>query len=118
MNTPTLGEARFASSKSHTTSDEVRIPDQIEVGAEKLSKTSKPNLAQFAEIDSLVYCLDGFAGWDPKHRSRWVALIALFGVLALIGAAPITTFELSKQFRRSLQQLAVELIKDGLQYSD
>ena len=70
INTPTLGEARFASSKSHTTSDEVRIPERIEVGAEKLSKTSKPNLAQFAEIDSLVYCLDGFAGWDPKHRIK------------------------------------------------
>src|SRR4029453_1507746 len=33
MNTPTLGEARFASSKSHT-SDDIRIPERIEVGAE------------------------------------------------------------------------------------
>jgi hypothetical protein len=34
MNTPTLGEARFASSKSHTASDEVRIPERIEVGTD------------------------------------------------------------------------------------
>src|SRR4051794_3340299 len=34
MNTPTLGEARFASSKSHTTSDDTRIPQRIEVGAD------------------------------------------------------------------------------------
>ena len=34
MNTPTLGEARFASSKSHTTSDDIRIPERIEVGAD------------------------------------------------------------------------------------
>ena len=30
MNTPTLGQACFASTKSHTTSDEVRIPERIE----------------------------------------------------------------------------------------
>jgi 6-phosphofructokinase 1 len=34
MNTPTLGEARFASTRSHTTRDEVRIPERIEVGAD------------------------------------------------------------------------------------
>ena len=34
MNAPTLGEARFASSKSHTTSDDIRIPERIEVGAD------------------------------------------------------------------------------------
>jgi 6-phosphofructokinase 1 len=34
MNTPTLGEARFPSRLSHTISDEVRIPERIEIGAE------------------------------------------------------------------------------------
>src|SRR5580765_1702880 len=34
MKTPTLGEARFDSKKSHTTSDEVRIPERIEIGAD------------------------------------------------------------------------------------
>ena len=34
MNTPTLGEPRFASTISHTISDEVRIPERIEIGAE------------------------------------------------------------------------------------
>jgi 6-phosphofructokinase 1 len=34
MNTPTLGEPRFASTLSHTMSDEVRIPERIEIGAE------------------------------------------------------------------------------------
>src|SRR3954447_686578 len=34
MNTPTLGEACFASSKSHTTSDDPRIPQRIEIGAD------------------------------------------------------------------------------------
>jgi 6-phosphofructokinase 1 len=34
MNTPTLGEARFASLKSHTISDDIRIPENIEIGAQ------------------------------------------------------------------------------------
>ncbi|HSI14844.1 MAG TPA: ATP-dependent 6-phosphofructokinase [Chthoniobacter sp.] len=34
MHTPTLGEARFSSTKSHTISDDLRIPERIEVGAE------------------------------------------------------------------------------------
>jgi 6-phosphofructokinase 1 len=34
MNAPSLGEPRFASTKSHTVSDDVRIPERIEVGVE------------------------------------------------------------------------------------
>src|SRR6187399_1553019 len=34
MNTPTLGEPRFASTLSHTMNDNIRIPERIETGAE------------------------------------------------------------------------------------
>jgi 6-phosphofructokinase 1 len=34
MNTPTLGRPRFASKRSHTISDDVRIPERIKVGAD------------------------------------------------------------------------------------
>jgi 6-phosphofructokinase 1 len=34
MNTPTLGEARFASGLGHTISDDIRVPERIEIGAE------------------------------------------------------------------------------------
>jgi 6-phosphofructokinase 1 len=34
MNTPTLGEPRFTSSRSHTVSDEIRIPERIEIDAD------------------------------------------------------------------------------------
>src|SRR6476620_157077 len=34
MQTPSLGDARFASPKSHATNDNVRIPERIEIGAE------------------------------------------------------------------------------------
>ncbi|MCX6970772.1 MAG: hypothetical protein NTV93_11590 [Verrucomicrobia bacterium] len=34
MNTPTLGEARYVSNRTHTVGDSVRIPEQIESGAE------------------------------------------------------------------------------------
>jgi 6-phosphofructokinase 1 len=34
LNTPMLGEARFASHHSHTVSDDLRIPERMEVGAE------------------------------------------------------------------------------------
>jgi 6-phosphofructokinase 1 len=34
MNTPTLGEPRFASSYSQTISDDLRIPERIEIGAD------------------------------------------------------------------------------------
>jgi 6-phosphofructokinase 1 len=33
MNTPTLGEPRFASAQTHTVSDDIRIPERIEIGA-------------------------------------------------------------------------------------
>ena len=34
MNTPTLGEPRFAFTHTHPISDELRIPERIEIGAE------------------------------------------------------------------------------------
>jgi 6-phosphofructokinase 1 len=34
MNTPTLGEPRFVSAATHTISDDLRIPERIEIGAE------------------------------------------------------------------------------------
>jgi hypothetical protein len=34
MNTPTLGDARFPSRLSHAISDDLRIPERIEIGAE------------------------------------------------------------------------------------
>ena len=34
MNIPTLGEARFASGASHSISDDVRIPERIEIGSD------------------------------------------------------------------------------------
>jgi 6-phosphofructokinase 1 len=34
MNTPTLGRPRFASALSHTVSDELRVPERIEIGAD------------------------------------------------------------------------------------
>ena len=33
MNIPSLGEARFTSTRSHTVDDNIRIPEQIELGA-------------------------------------------------------------------------------------
>ena len=44
MNTPTLGEARFASSKVTRPEFDIRIPERIEVGA-------NPGLGQSAEFD-------------------------------------------------------------------
>jgi 6-phosphofructokinase 1 len=35
MNTPTLGEARFPSKLGHTISDDVRVPERVEIGAEQ-----------------------------------------------------------------------------------
>ena len=34
MQTPTLGEARFAFTQSHPVSDDIRIPERIEIGAD------------------------------------------------------------------------------------
>ena len=34
MNTPTLGNPRFSSKKGHTISDDVRVPERIEIGAD------------------------------------------------------------------------------------
>ena len=34
MNTPSLGEARVVSTATHPVSDDIRIPERIEIGAE------------------------------------------------------------------------------------
>ena len=34
MKTPNLGEPRFATPRTHTLSDDIRIPERIEIGAD------------------------------------------------------------------------------------
>src|ERR1043166_3723477 len=61
MNTPTLGEARFASKLSHTISDDVRIPEHIEIGAD---------LYVLWNANVIADCVAEFGG-EPRFAKSW-----------------------------------------------
>ena len=91
MNTRMLGEARFANRLSHTISDDVRIPERIEIGAdpglqfelagprEKLFFDAKKTRA------SIVTCGGLCPGLNNVIRSLFLELHYGYGVAEVIG---------------------------------
>jgi 6-phosphofructokinase 1 len=91
MKTPTLGEARFASRLSHTISDDVRIPERIEIGAdpglqfevagprEKLFFDGKKTRA------GIVTCGGLCPGLNNVIRSLFLELHYGYGVAEVLG---------------------------------
>jgi 6-phosphofructokinase 1 len=91
MNTPTLGEARFASSKSHTTSDDLRIPERIEVGAEPglQFELAGPRARLFFDAKQtragIVTCGGLCPGLNNVIRSLFLELRYGYGVAEVFG---------------------------------
>ena len=91
MNTPTLGEARFASSKSHTTSDDIRIPERIEVGADPgiQFELAGPRAKLFFDPKQtragIVTCGGLCPGLNNVIRSLFLELHYGYGVAEVLG---------------------------------
>ena len=91
MNTPTLGEARFTSTHSHTISDEIRIPERIEIGAEPglQFELAGPRAKLFFEAKQtragIVTCGGLCPGLNNVIRSLFLELHYGYGVAEVIG---------------------------------
>jgi len=91
MNTPTLGEARFVSTKSHTTSDEIRIPQRIEVGSDPgiLFELAGPRAKLFFDPKQtragIVTCGGLCPGLNNVIRSLFHELHYGYGVAEVLG---------------------------------
>jgi 6-phosphofructokinase 1 len=91
MNTPSLGEARFASTSSHAISDALRVPERIEIGAapglqfevagprEKLFFDAKETRA------GIVTCGGLCPGLNNVIRSLFLELHYGYGVAEVLG---------------------------------
>lgn len=91
MDIPILGEARFASTKTHTTSDEVRIPERIEVGAEPglQFELAGPRAKLFFDPKQtragIVTCGGLCPGLNNVIRSLFLELHYGYGVAEVLG---------------------------------
>jgi 6-phosphofructokinase 1 len=91
MNTPMLGEPRFASKLSHTVSDDVRIPERIETGADPGLKfeLAGPRAKLFFDAKQtragVVTCGGLCPGLNNVIRSLFLELHYGYGVAEVLG---------------------------------
>ena len=91
MNVPSLGEARFASSQSHTVSDDVRIPERIEIDAEPglQFELAGPRAKLFFDAKEtragIVTCGGLCPGLNNVIRSLFLELHYGYGVAEVLG---------------------------------
>ncbi len=91
MNTPTLGEARFASTRTHTISDDIRIPERIEAGAEPglqfelAGPRKKLFFAPEQTRAGIVTCGGLCPGLNNVIRSLFLELHYGYGVAEVLG---------------------------------
>jgi 6-phosphofructokinase 1 len=91
MNTPTLGEPRFASARSHTISDDIRIPERIEISAEPglQFELAGPRAKLFFDPKQtragIVTCGGLCPGLNNVIRSLFLELHYGYGVAEVLG---------------------------------
>jgi 6-phosphofructokinase 1 len=91
MQTPTLGEARFASRQSQTISDNIRIPERIEIGAKPglQFELAGPRAKLFFEAKQtragIVTCGGLCPGLNNVIRSLFLELHYGYGVAQVLG---------------------------------
>jgi 6-phosphofructokinase 1 len=91
MNPPTLGGPRFASTKSHTTSDDIRIPERIEIGADPglQFELAGPRAKLFFDPKDtragIVTCGGLCPGLNNVIRSLFLELHYGYGVAEVLG---------------------------------
>jgi 6-phosphofructokinase 1 len=91
METPTLGEARFTSDRSHTISDDLRISERIEVGAEPgfEFELAGPRAKLFFDAKQtragIVTCGGLCPGLNNVIRSLFLELYYGYGITEVLG---------------------------------
>src|SRR3954462_9393309 len=91
MQTPTLGESRFSAKLSHTINDEIRIPENIEVGADPglLFEIAGPRAKLFFDPKEtragIVTCGGLCPGLNNVIRSLFLELHYAYGVKEVLG---------------------------------
>jgi 6-phosphofructokinase 1 len=91
MNTLTLGDARFASPKSHTMGDDIRIPERIEVGVDPglQFELAGPRAKLFFDPKQMragiVTCGGLCPGLNNVIRSLFLELLYGYGVAEVLG---------------------------------
>jgi len=91
MNTPSLGEARFVSKLTHTISDDVRIPERIEIGAQPglEFELAGPRAKLFFDAKQtragIVTCGGLCPGLNNVIRSLFLELHYGYGVREVLG---------------------------------
>src|SRR6186713_749496 len=91
MQTPTLGEPSFVSKRSHTISDDVLIPERIEIGAETGLKfeLAGPRAKLFFDPKKtragIVTCGGLCLGLNNVIRSLFLELHYGYGVAEVVG---------------------------------
>jgi 6-phosphofructokinase 1 len=91
MQTPTLGEPRFTSDRSHTVSDDLRIPERIEVGAKPglQFELAGPRAKLFFDARQtragIVTCGGLCPGLNNVIRSLFLELYYGYGVTEVLG---------------------------------
>jgi 6-phosphofructokinase 1 len=91
MNTPTLGEARIVSNLSHAITDDVRVPERIEVGVEPglQFELAGPRAKLFFDPKrtraSIVTCGGLCPGLNNVIRSLFLELYYGYGVTEVLG---------------------------------
>jgi 6-phosphofructokinase 1 len=91
MNTPTLGDSRFNSKRSHTINDDVRIPERIEIGADPgvQFELAGPRAKLFFDAKKtragIVTCGGLCPGLNNVIRSLFLELYYGYGVRDVLG---------------------------------
>ena len=91
MNTHSLGEPRFASTLSHAISDDVRIPERIEIGAEPgiTFELAGPRAKLFFDPKQtragIVTCGGLCPGLNNVIRSLFLELHYGYGIAEVLG---------------------------------
>lgn len=91
MNTPTLGEPQFASSRSHTLDDNIRIPERIEIGGEPGLQFELAGPRQRLFFDprktraGIVTCGGLCPGLNDVIRSLFFELSYGYGIAEVVG---------------------------------
>jgi len=91
MQTPTLGEPRFVSTKSHTISEDIRIPEYIEAGSEPGLQFELAGAREKLFFDSkqtraaIVTCGGLCPGLNNVIRSLFLELHYGYGVTEVLG---------------------------------
>ena len=91
MNTPTLGETRFSSKRTHCVNDSLRVPERIEIGADPghQFEVAGPRAKLFFEAKKtragIVTCGGLCPGLNNVIRSLFLELYYGYGVTDVLG---------------------------------